>query len=220
MGFLDKITRKGGLKDKAVELAKEHDDKVDLGIERAADAADRATKGKYTDKIDQAAKKAKDAYEEPPGGGTFAGHGVDVRAGGPDLVLPLSLTTGAWLLDRAGWTGSRTYTTSAVPVDGRVALLVMADGSARRGVTAPGWLDDRAEAFDAAITAALADGDADALASLDVHLGDDLLAAGPRALVVLGELTKGADVSARLRWEGAPFGVGYWVATWSFSHSR
>ena len=69
MGFLDRITRKGGLKDKAVELAKEHDDKVDLGIERTADAADRATKGKYSDKIDQAAEKAKDAYEEPSGGG-------------------------------------------------------------------------------------------------------------------------------------------------------
>ena len=148
-------------------------------------------------------------------GGTLGGHGVDVRAGGADLVLPLSLTIGAWLLDRAGWDGPRTYTTTAVPVEDRVALLVMADGSARRGVTAPGWLDERAESFDAAIATALADGDADALASLDVHLGDELLAAGPRALVVLGELTKGAEITARLRWDGAPFGVGYWVADWT-----
>ncbi len=150
-------------------------------------------------------------------GGTLGGHGLDVRAGGTDQVLPLSLTVGAWLLDRAGWSGARTYTTAAVPVDDRVALLVMADGSARRSLQAPGYLDDRAEAHDAVISAALASGDADALASLDVHLGDELLAAGPRALVVLGEMTKGADVTARLRWDGAPFGVGYWVADWTIS---
>ncbi|MGI9084112.1 MAG: class III extradiol dioxygenase subunit B-like domain-containing protein [Aeromicrobium sp.] len=150
-------------------------------------------------------------------GGTMAGHGVGVVAGGDDEVLPLSLTVGAWLLDRAGWRGPRTYTTSAVPADDRVALLVMADGSARRSLTAPGYLDDRAAAYDDTIAAALAAGDADVLASLDVDLGDDLLAAGPRALVVLGEMTKGAAVTARLRWDGAPFGVGYWVADWSIT---
>ena len=150
-------------------------------------------------------------------GGTLAGHGVDVRAGGDDLVLPLSHTIGAWLLDQAGWNGPRTYTTTPVPTDDRVALLVMAGGSARRSLKAPGYLDERAEAHDAAIGAALGSGDADTLASLDVHLGYELLAPGARALVVLGEMTKGADVTARLRWNGAPFGVGYWVADWTVS---
>ncbi len=77
MGFLDRFKGKGGLKDKAVDFAKEHDDQIDQGIDKAAAAADKATKGKYTDKIDQAADKAKDAYEEPgdgtpppPAGGT------------------------------------------------------------------------------------------------------------------------------------------------------
>lgn len=149
-------------------------------------------------------------------GGTLVAHGVDVVAGGREATLPLALTVGAWLLDGVGWDGPRTYTTSAVPTDDRVALLVMADGSARRGLSAPGYLDDRAEAYDAAIASALAAGDTDALASLDIDLGDDLLAAGPRALVVLGEMAKGAQVTARLRWSGAPFGVGYWVADWSF----
>ena len=65
MGFLDKFKGKGGLKDKAVDLAKEHDDKIDQGIDKAAAAADKATKGKYTEKIDGAAEKAKDAYEKP-----------------------------------------------------------------------------------------------------------------------------------------------------------
>ena len=70
MGFLDKLRGKSGLKDKAVDFAKEHDDQIDQGIDKAADAADSATKGKYTDKIDDAAEKAKDAYEKPadPGG--------------------------------------------------------------------------------------------------------------------------------------------------------
>lgn len=65
MGFLDRLKGKGGMKDKAIDLAKQHDDKIDQGIDKAADAADKATKGKYTDKIDNAAEKAKDAYEKP-----------------------------------------------------------------------------------------------------------------------------------------------------------
>jgi len=69
VGFLDKLKGKGGLKDKAVDFAKQHDDQIDQGIEKAANAADKATKGKYTDKIDGAAEKAKDAYEEPNSGG-------------------------------------------------------------------------------------------------------------------------------------------------------
>jgi hypothetical protein len=156
-------------------------------------------------------------------GGTLASHGVDVIAGGTQMVLPLSLTIGAWLLDQVGWDGPRTYTTSSVPTDDppqaggtpRVVLLVMADGSARRSLAAPGYLDERAESYDASIAAALAEGDAGALAGLDIELADELLVAGGRALVVVGEMTKGADITARLHWDGAPFGVGYWVANWT-----
>ena len=54
----------------------------------------------------------------------------------------------------------------------------MADGSARRGVKAPGYLDDAAAPFDAAVATALADGDAAALAALDPAEGERLLAAG------------------------------------------
>jgi hypothetical protein len=157
---------------------------------------------------------------EPVGesaGGTLAGHGVDVRAGGDDLVLPLSLTIGAWLLDQVGWDGPRTYTTTPVPIDDRVVLLVMAGGSARRSLAAPGYLDERAEAHDAGVGVGHAQGDGDALASLDVGLGDELLAPGDRAFVVLGQMTKGTDVTATMRWDGAPFGVGYWVADWTIN---
>lgn len=147
-------------------------------------------------------------------GGTFAAYGVDVRAGGAATELPLGLTVGAWLLDRAGWTGPRTYSTDRPGTDDRVALLVMADGSAKRSAAAPGALDERAEAFDAVISSALMRGDADALASLDVDLGAELWAAGAPTLRTLGEMTKGADVVAHLHVDVAPFGVGYFVADW------
>lgn len=147
-------------------------------------------------------------------GGTLAGVGVDVRAGGVDLVLPLSLTIGAWLLDAAGWTGPRTYSTGRPQVDDGAALLVMADGTTTRSEKAPGFLDDRAEPFDSAVATALATGDAEALLALDAALGAELGSAGTPTLRVLGELTRGASVAARLLYDGAPLGVGYFVADW------
>lgn len=147
-------------------------------------------------------------------GGTLAAYGVDVTAGGAGRELPLSLTIGAWLLDRAGWTGPRTYSTGCPDVSGDVAVLVMADGTATRSVQAPGFLDERAAPYDAAIATALATGDAAALARLDTDLGAALGAAGVPALRTLGDLVKDADVTARLRYDAAPFGVGYFVADW------
>lgn len=147
-------------------------------------------------------------------GGTLAGYGVDVHAGGASRELPLSLTIGAWLLDRAGWTGPRTYSTGCPDMDGDVAMLVMADGTTARSLQAPGFLDERAEPYDAAIATALATGDPAALVQLDADLGAELGATGIPALRTLGELTKGTDVTARLLYDGAPFGVGYFVADW------
>lgn len=46
--------------DKAKDLAADHPDEVDSGIEKAKDAADSATGGKATDQIDGAAEKGKD----------------------------------------------------------------------------------------------------------------------------------------------------------------
>ncbi|MET0448478.1 MAG: hypothetical protein ABW004_08720, partial [Aeromicrobium sp.] len=97
---------------------------------------------------------------------------------------------------------------------GDVAVLVMADGTTRRSLQGPGFLDDRAEPYDASIAAALASGDADALTARDPGLGADLGAAGVPALRTLGDMAKGATVTARLRVGEAPFGVGYFVADW------
>lgn len=57
MGFLDKF------KKKAKDLAEDHGDKVEEGIDKSADFADDKTGGKYSDKIDTGAEKAKDFVE-------------------------------------------------------------------------------------------------------------------------------------------------------------
>jgi hypothetical protein len=160
---------------------------------------------------------ALDGERDEEAGGSLAGFGVDVRAGGGTDELPLSLTIGAWLLDRAGWSGPRTYSTGEPEVAGRVALLVMGDGSAKRTTTAPGFFDERAEGFDAAIASALATADAAALAGLDLALGAELWVAGTPALKTLGRMTKDAAITPRLRSNTAPFGVGYFVAEWVLS---
>ncbi|MEV6161765.1 class III extradiol dioxygenase subunit B-like domain-containing protein [Streptomyces sp. NPDC052052] len=171
--------------------------------------------------------------------GTFRGFGVDlgVRLGrerGPVVAerpLPPSLAVGAWLLARTPW--------DEAPVEGlgvgesletarctdtgrdlsaradRVALLVMGDGSACRTVKAPGYLDVRAEAFDAAAAHALGTADVDAVNALDESLAYELKAAGRAPWQVLAGAAEGADLDGRLLYEDAPYGVGYLVATWS-----
>jgi hypothetical protein len=147
-------------------------------------------------------------------GGTFRGFGPDVRAGGADLVLPPSLTVGAWLLDAAGWSGPRAYVTEAPTSRSADAWLVMADGSSRHRRLAPEWSDPDGRAFDADVAKALAAGDPAALASLDVDAAGKYGAAGIEGLVALGNAMQGADIVANLRCDGAPFDVGYWVADW------
>ncbi|MGA8850743.1 MAG: antitoxin [Aeromicrobium sp.] len=65
MGFLDKFKKHGAeIKDKAADLAASQGDKIDTGIDKAADLASKATQGKYDDKIGGAADKAKDAADK------------------------------------------------------------------------------------------------------------------------------------------------------------
>jgi hypothetical protein len=158
--------------------------------------------------------------------GNLRGFGVDreiafdggVRPEGP--ALPLAHTLGAWLLNDAGFSGTRV---GVGPEDlGQLVrdlptplgVLAMGDGSARRTVKAPGYLDDAAEPFDAAVARALATGDAEALARIDVAEGDRLLAAGAATWRAVGAALRGRDVLASLHLDVAPFGVGYLVAHW------
>lgn len=143
--------------------------------------------------------------------------------------LPLSLGLGTRLLDDAAWSGHRELRSvawDAAPRQcrqlgrelasrpGRTALLVMGDGSARRSVKAPGYLDPRAAPFDTGVTQAVAAGDAAALARLDPVLAAELLVAGRAPWQVLAGAVGAAEVQARTVRVEDPFGVLYVVATW------
>jgi hypothetical protein len=161
----------------------------------------------------------------PGDAGDLYGYGVDlevafagrVRPGGRRMPLPHTL--GAWLLDQAGHAGCRLGVgpgeLAEVLADlPSVGVLAMGDGSARRSEKAPGYLDAAAGPFDAAVAAALAAGDAGALAALDPAEGERLLAAGVPVWRAVGGALAGRRVRARLRYDDAPFGVGYLVADW------
>lgn len=96
-------------------------------------------------------------------------------------------------------------------------LLVVADGSARRGEKAPGHIDERSFAFDASIEQALTSGDTAALAALDAGLGAELLVGGVPALRALGARVGAAGrvESAQIDYAADPFGVQYWVVRWT-----
>ena len=175
----------------------------------------------------------------------FGHHGrLDLAAYAPALytngdepALPLSLGIGARLLDEAGYAGPRSFRGIGVsaPAEAclrlgrqiaasapncpnqRVALLAVGDGSARRSVTAPGYLDERAAPFDESVARAVRDGEPAVLAALDPELAADLMADGRAAWQVLaGALTAEGATPGGLRgdvlYEQAPLGVAYLVA--------
>ncbi|MFC9429079.1 hypothetical protein [Streptomyces sp. NPDC056987] len=182
------------------------------------------------------------AGDHPRGAtGSFRGFGVDVDvvlggaapggAEAPARALPPSLAVAAWLLEHVRWSAApvsalgvdeRLATGRCVAAgqeiaagDDRVALLVMGDASACRTLKAPGYLDDRAAGFDAAVAAALSAADVAALTALDTELAAALKAAGRAPWQVLAGAAEGARLGGALLYEDAPYGVGYLVAAWS-----
>ncbi len=170
--------------------------------------------------------------------GSLRGFGLDryvplwkVNCAGGER-LPLSLTIGAWLIGRSGTDLprlARAVAADASPADcaelgalvaaeaaGRTSLLVLGDGSACRGVKAPGYEDPRAEAYDEEVALALADADADALLGLDPALSAELKAAGRAPWQVLAGAVRaaGGDWRGELSHHEAPYGVAYLVANW------
>ncbi len=144
-------------------------------------------------------------------------------------ALPPAPGIGAYLLDQAGYRGERLiWSVSAdEPVAGcrklgadlagrdtRTGLLVIGDGSARRGLRAPGHFDERAAAFDAEVERAMRAGDTRALLDLDPGLARDLMATGrPAWQVLAGALEGVTSLSVEVPYAGDPFGVAYLVAT-------
>jgi hypothetical protein len=53
-----------GIFDKAKDLLNEHNDKVDQGIDKAADLINQKTGGQHASQIDQAAEQAKKAMDD------------------------------------------------------------------------------------------------------------------------------------------------------------
>ncbi|MEV4628924.1 hypothetical protein AB0J90_21920 [Micromonospora sp. NPDC049523] len=169
--------------------------------------------------------------------GSFAPWGVDsgfFLGDGPHRPLgPLSLLVGGWLLSRHDLTGPdlRLDTVDAATPAGdcaalgarladhrpRVALLVLGDGSACRGEKSPGYDDPRAVAYDERVAAALAGADADALLGLDPGVSTQLRVAGRAPWQVLAGAAGagGAGWTGDLTYDAAPYGVGYFVATWA-----
>lgn len=176
--------------------------------------------------------------------GTFAGFGVDVRVSlspdasgaAPDRSLPLAALVAGWLRGQAA-PGARLRvrllpsdtTPDACARVGREvrreldarptpqALLVVADGANTLTDKAPGAFDERSAPIQAALDAALADGDTDALRRLDVGLCGEIGLTGRVAWQALaaafGPETGGPRKSESL-YVGAPYGVGYHVGMW------
>jgi hypothetical protein len=147
---------------------------------------------------------------------------------GPAPPVPPSLGLGGMLLDQCEYGGPRelySVTEHDAAADcaalgarqagrsERVALLVMADGSARRTLKAPGYLDARSEAFDAGVAAAIRDRDAGALLAVDPGLARELMATGRPGWQVLAGAAAGRWSGTQVRYCDDPFGVLYLVAS-------
>ncbi len=142
----------------------------------------------------------------------------------PAPVLPLGLSVVRSLLPATSRARLQTVAADLDSIDAlaaeingaasRVALIVAADGTARRGLKAPGYIDARAADYDAQLAWCLSTGDAAGLADLDRHLAADLLSRGTTSLRVLGAAVGGQVIEAELDYAADPFGVFYAIARW------
>jgi hypothetical protein len=170
--------------------------------------------------------------------GSLRAFGVPVTVGVGEPVLPLSLTVGRWLLDRAlaapavrGHARLPEVFFQAVDQRApaadclklgmliaerapRVALLAMGDASARRVRDIEGAPDPQAQEYDDEVAEALAAADARWLGRLDPAQDDELIVAGRAAWQVLAGAASGRRLHGRLLCMAMPYGVTYLVASW------
>jgi hypothetical protein len=134
------------------------------------------------------------------------------------------------------WAAARWITTSGPDAhalgetlgapDTRIGLLLMADGAACHGPKAPRAQDDRAKPYDDEVCAALASGQPGRLGQIDTSLGNELGATGAAVWPVLVAAAGATEPAtehegatdpgqiAEVLWTGAPYGVGWTVASW------
>jgi hypothetical protein len=149
------------------------------------------------------------------------------RSKGSRDGVPLALGLGAMLLDQARYRGPRrlqavgqdepawacaTLGAELAGSGARAGLLVMGDGSARRSLKAPGYLDPRAAGFDSGVERAIRAGDLAALLELDQALARDLMATGRPAWQVLAGAMPAPAPATEVLYCDDPFGVAYLVA--------
>jgi hypothetical protein len=172
---------------------------------------------------------------------SFASFGRDVvvpalvQGQPPDPMLPTPIMVARYLASRdiatnpehaELWESARWITTGgaegvrlgkALSADRvGVGLILVADGAACHGPKAPRAHDPRAQTYDDALWAALACGRPGRLAQIDADLGDELGATGSQVwpLLVAAAGAADVDVVGEVLWAGAPYGVGWAVASW------
>ncbi|AOR31708.1 hypothetical protein BFF78_12185 [Streptomyces fodineus] len=81
MGLKDNMKAKlGPARDKVTDLARQHGEKVQHGLDKAAKVVDERTKGRYSERIHAGTDKAKDAMDRLA---HKEGPGRDTATGGP-----------------------------------------------------------------------------------------------------------------------------------------
>ncbi len=180
-----------------------------------------------------------DAVIGPESRGTYAGYGVDVpvalspeadsvAAGPPVAALPLCALFAGWLRGQANPSAAVQVRVYAAAHDAVAALgfgralreqidasdvptgvLVVADGATTLTPPAPGGYEPDSGPLQSALDDALATGDADVLAGLSDRIS------GRVAYQVLAGLAEPGPSAAREFARGAPYGVGYYVGTWT-----
>lgn len=95
MGLLDNLKAKlGPAKGKVSDLAQQHGDKIDRGLDKVAKTVDERTKGKYSDRIQTGTGKAKGAMDrlahKDADGMSGGGHTPGTTPGGPTPGGPAS----------------------------------------------------------------------------------------------------------------------------------
>ena len=99
----------------------------------------------------------------------------------------------------------------ARPPGGAPSYLVVGNGSAKRRDTSPGYVDERAIAFDADLAARLRAGE---LAGIDLGLARELWADAEPIAGLDGILPPGC--AGTVDYEDDPYGVQYWMARWEW----
>lgn len=166
-----------------------------------------------------------------PVAGSLRPFGLDLTFGTGEAVLPPALTLGRWLLGQRAEQVPLHFESvardlppgdcAALGADvaaraPRTALMAMGDGSACRDEEAAGYYEPDAVDHDDRVAAALRGGDTAALAALDPGAAARLLVAGRASWQVLAGAAGDGPARAELLDYEAPYGVGYFAASWEF----